>query len=114
MGILSYELLFGEPPFTASTHEETYRRILAAEPTFRCKGGKGEATGAAQDFICALLKRRPSERPYPAEVALHRWLRQDPLEKCSCTDSRPDHESPEGTRSNGMGKHQWKAADKNT
>ena len=31
-GILAYELLLGGPPFEADTKEETYQRILTAEP----------------------------------------------------------------------------------
>merc|ERR1712232_10878 len=34
VGILAFELIVGSPPFSSSSHEETYRRILAASPVF--------------------------------------------------------------------------------
>merc|ERR1719230_1960794 len=37
LGILTYELLEGFPPFSATTCEETYRRILKACPVFSSK-----------------------------------------------------------------------------
>lgn len=32
LGVLCYEFLYGQPPFEAAGHSETYRRILQVSP----------------------------------------------------------------------------------
>jgi len=75
LGILSYELLMGQPPFAAPACEETYRRILEAKPAFPEKGSHA-VSAAAQDFVTALLQREAADRLRPAAVLAHPWLRQ--------------------------------------
>merc|ERR1712039_172265 len=54
LGILSYELLVGPPPFSASTQNETYRRILEAAPCF-----PESLSNVATDFMSGMLRREP-------------------------------------------------------
>mmetsp|Transcript_2991 Transcript_2991/g.7626 ORF Transcript_2991/g.7626 Transcript_2991/m.7626 type:complete len:359 (+) Transcript_2991:196-1272(+) len=77
VGILTHELLTGDPPFAASAREETYKRILAASPVFPEAPEPWPSTDA-RAFVCMLLQRNPAERPSPQDAAEHAWLRQAP------------------------------------
>lgn len=72
VGILSFELLAGLPPFAAPSREETYRSILGPETYLTFPEAVDEP--AARDFVARLLRREPQERPPLADVAAHAWL----------------------------------------
>lgn len=84
LGVLTYELLEGIPPFSAPTCEETYRRILAACPNFepreRAKDEGAQEhrllSEAARNLISAMLKREPAERLPLSDGLAHPWLRK--------------------------------------
>ena len=81
VGILTFELLVGVPPFDSNRKEDTYRKIDVVDlkfPDFMSVNGK--------DFISRLLRRNPRER-MSLEVALqHPWIVQN-LQ--ICTDYQP-------------------------
>ena len=55
VGILTYELLVGRPPFEKESREETYQYIMNESPSFPSWMSEG-----ARDFInCALAKVTP-------------------------------------------------------
>lgn len=78
LGILTYELSSGQPPFVASTREETFRQILAATPVFAENFPVG-----IHDFVTKLLRRNPSDRLSLQAAAAHPWLKQHTSEDCA-------------------------------
>lgn len=58
LGILTYELLHGEPPFAADEQMETYRNIRA----HRMHPMRSSTSGPARDLIRRLLSPSPSMR----------------------------------------------------
>lgn len=89
LGVLAYELMEGCPPFAAPTCEETYRRILAASPSFAPRErarddaeqedkeeGHRLLSEAARDLVSAMLKREPVERLPLSEGLAHPWLKK--------------------------------------
>jgi aurora kinase len=48
LGVLTYEFLFGAPPFEAAGHQETYRRIVRVDLQFPPSPGVSEG---AKDFV---------------------------------------------------------------
>jgi len=96
LGILSYEMLVGQPPFVAATWEETCRAILQGTPSYTKRGlveadpgnaakAQADCTSAlAQDFVGQLLHRDPATRARPADAAAHPWLRQSSHEGTAC------------------------------
>lgn len=69
LGILTYELLVGTPPFEEAGQEETYRRICKVDlkvPSFVPRD--------AVDLIEKLLRHDPHERMELRRVASHPWI----------------------------------------
>ncbi|KAM7315486.1 aurora kinase C isoform X1 [Ixodes scapularis] len=72
VGVLTYELLVGHPPFEAKTASETYARIRKVDlrfPTHLCSGAK--------DLISRLLRKQPEERATLDEVLAHPWIQEN-------------------------------------
>jgi serine/threonine protein kinase len=100
LGVLTYEMLEGVPPFSAPTCEETYRRILKSSPAFTPKENDSN-TNDEQDveeprlsrgaigLITALLKKEPSERLPLNEALAHLWLREFAQDGSSCCGCSP-------------------------
>ena len=58
VGIFTYELLFGMPPFSNQNRHFLMESILKNQPTF-----KGESISEdARDFILSLLQKDPNKR----------------------------------------------------
>jgi len=71
LGVLAYEFLHGGPPFEASGHNETYKRILAVDlhfPDDPC------ASDEARDLIRRLLVKEPAARLPLEGVLRHVWI----------------------------------------
>ncbi|KAK9823576.1 hypothetical protein WJX72_003959 [[Myrmecia] bisecta] len=69
IGILTYELLMGGPPFEAATRDATYTGILTGEPFL-----PSHWSSAAKDFITQALQKRPEDRPTIHQLLKHKWL----------------------------------------
>jgi len=71
LGVLAYEFLFGQPPFEAAGHSETYKRILKVDLKFP---SSPEVSAGAQDLIRKLLTKVPSDRLPLDQVLQHGWI----------------------------------------
>jgi calcium-dependent protein kinase len=75
IGILTYCLLSGKPPFMAQDKQELYKKIKTEKPKFKSKVWNS-ITVEAIDFITLLLNKNPDKRP-SARVALQsKWFKQ--------------------------------------
>jgi len=69
LGVLTYEMIIGKPPFDSQTQHETIRMIRSIELTF--------PTGTSpdlRDLITKLLRRNPTDRLPLKDVAQHVWI----------------------------------------
>ncbi|CAJ0580746.1 unnamed protein product, partial [Mesorhabditis spiculigera] len=57
LGILTYEMLTGQPPFQGANQEETYDQIQRTEPRF-----SDSINAVSRSFISDLLEKDPSRR----------------------------------------------------
>ncbi|KAK3235266.1 Phosphatidylinositol:ceramide phosphoinositol transferase (IPC synthase) [Cymbomonas tetramitiformis] len=71
LGVLCYEFLFGNPPFEAEGHSETYKRILRVDLTFP---KAIPVSDDAKDIITQLLKKDPRQRMPLDQVLKHSWI----------------------------------------
>lgn len=71
LGVLTYEFLFGGPPFEAPGHQDTYRRIVRVDLKFPPTPAVSEA---AKDFIKQLLVKDPAARLGMLAVADDPWI----------------------------------------
>jgi len=76
LGVLAYEMLVGEPPFAAPTHDDTCRRILAAAPTF-----PAHLSMPAQQCCTQLLQCAPGDRLRLECFPTHPWTQQRDVER---------------------------------
>eukprot|EP00986_Skeletonema_menzelii_P004273 scaffold1452_cov96-Skeletonema_menzelii.AAC.8 len=77
VGIITYILLCGYPPFNGANDDEIKSIILnygsAKNVNFTLRGWAGKSD-EAKDFIKCLLRRDPSERFTADEALMHPWL----------------------------------------
>ncbi|KAL1527636.1 hypothetical protein AB1Y20_009022 [Prymnesium parvum] len=71
MGLLVYEMLFGQHPIARDTDIETLAAILAADWTFP---PGVDVSAEAKDLITSLLVSDPAKRPSATECLQHPWL----------------------------------------
>ncbi|GBF99163.1 aurora kinase A, partial [Raphidocelis subcapitata] len=71
LGVLTFEFLFGAPPFEAAGHQETYRRIVRVDLQFP---ESPRASDGAKDFIRRLLVKDVSARMRLEDVPRHPWI----------------------------------------
>ncbi|CCC68533.1 hypothetical protein NCAS_0B04490 [Naumovozyma castellii] len=69
LGVLTYELIVGSPPFEEDTKELTYKRILKNDIKF-----PETVSHDVKDLISKLLKYNPSERISMRDVMKHPWI----------------------------------------
>lgn len=73
LGVLCYEFLYGQPPFEAAGHSETYKRILKVDLKF--PSTPVVVSSGAQDLIRKLLVKSPADRLPLSQVLSHPWIR---------------------------------------
>ena len=71
LGVLCYEFLYGQPPFEAAGHSETYKRILKVDLQFPSSPA---VTSGAHDLIRKLLVKSPTDRLALEGVLQHPWI----------------------------------------
>jgi len=69
LGVLCYEFLVGSPPFEATGHHETYKKITKVDLSFPKHVSEG-----ARDLISKLLVKDPATRLPLTEVENHPWI----------------------------------------
>lgn len=74
LGVLAYEFLYGQPPFEAAGHSETYKRILKVDLKFP---PSPQVSSGAQDLIRKLLVRTPSGRLPLSMLLQHPWIQEN-------------------------------------
>ena len=79
LGVLCYEFLFGDAPFMAAGHNETYKRILKVDLKFPAHHQVSEG---AKDLIRKLLMKDPKERMPLNEIFSHPWIQQNANKSC--------------------------------
>jgi len=74
LGVITYVLLTGRPPFYGRDNKEILKKIIKAKVIFP-KGQK--LSSSAKDFIRKLIKKNPKTRMSAKEALQHKWLRGD-------------------------------------
>ncbi|EFJ47736.1 serine/threonine protein kinase [Volvox carteri f. nagariensis] len=72
LGVLTYEFLFGGPPFEAPGHQDTYKRIVGVDLRFP---DTPDVSDEAKAFIRKLLIKDASQRLPLTEVENDPWIR---------------------------------------
>uniref|UniRef100_G3N8Z3 Calcium/calmodulin-dependent protein kinase Ia n=1 Tax=Gasterosteus aculeatus aculeatus TaxID=481459 RepID=G3N8Z3_GASAC len=103
IGVISYILLCGYPPFYDENDSKLFEQILKAEYEFDSPYWD-DISDSAKDFICHLMEKEPLKR-YTCEQALqHPWI---------CGDTALDkniHESVSAQIKKNFAKSKWKQA----
>ncbi|GJP42793.1 hypothetical protein CLOM_g2324 [Closterium sp. NIES-68] len=73
LGVLTYEFLYGTPPFEAPNHPQTYKRIMQVDLKFP---GNIKVSPDAKDLIRRLLVKDPSARLALRDVLVHPWIQK--------------------------------------
>ena len=69
VGVLTFELLTGIPPFEASSKEVTYTKIAKVEPQLPT-----HLSPQSKDFILRALRKDPAMRPRVTQLLKHAWI----------------------------------------
>ena len=80
IGVLTYVLLCGYPPFNGATDRDILTAVKAGGFSFPDEEWKG-ITKDAKDFISRLLEFVPSKRMTAKEALEHKWLQSLPSEE---------------------------------
>uniref|UniRef100_H3DB74 Calcium/calmodulin dependent protein kinase I n=1 Tax=Tetraodon nigroviridis TaxID=99883 RepID=H3DB74_TETNG len=103
IGVISYILLCGYPPFYDENDAKLFEQILKAEYEFDSPYWD-DISDSAKDFICHLMEKEPSKR-YTCEQALqHPWISGD-----TALDKNI-HESVSAQIKKNFAKSKWKQA----
>ena len=74
IGIMTYILLCGYPPFNGATDEDVHDTICKGDLVF-ARSVWGNLSDASRDFVSKLLCMDSSEIPSAAEALKHPWIR---------------------------------------
>lgn len=73
IGVITYILLCGFPPFYGNTDQEIFEKILKADYDFP-EDGWADVSEEAIDFIKSILILDHTKRPTAAEALQHPWM----------------------------------------
>ena len=74
MGVMTFILLSGCPPFDGNSEADIIRAVRRAEVSFQDQESWSGVSAAAQDFIRRLLVTDLNKRPTAEEALQHPWL----------------------------------------
>jgi len=78
IGVITYVLLMGRPPFYGRDNQTILRRILKRKVSWNSKSGnKCKVSSCAKNFVEWLLNKEPKKRPTAEQALRHRWLKGD-------------------------------------
>jgi len=69
LGVFTYEMIIGKPPFDSQTQQETIRLIRSINLTFL-----STTSNEARDFIKSLIQRNPNDRLPLKDVVQHPFI----------------------------------------
>lgn len=75
IGVITYILLCGYPPFYGDTDNQIFDAVKKARFNFPSPDWDGISL-SAKEFICALLQPIPSKRPTAAQAMEHQWMKE--------------------------------------
>jgi calcium-dependent protein kinase len=73
IGVITYVLLCGRPPFSGKTDQEIFHHIKSDTLNFPAEQWDG-VSEECKDFIDILLHKDPADRPCPAQLCKHPWI----------------------------------------
>merc|ERR1712216_1031410 len=74
LGVITYMLLIGRPPFQDKTNQRIVKRIMHEEP-WTDSGRWRDLSLAAKDFVKKMLTKSAVDRPDAAQALEHEWLK---------------------------------------
>lgn len=83
IGIITYILLCGEPPFHRDTNVETFKAILESDVDFSFDPWPC-ISSEAKDCVLCMLERNPEKRSSARDILQHEWL-----VKLGCGNDKP-------------------------
>jgi len=79
IGVISYILLCGYPPFYGDSDNEIFESVRTGRFDFPSPDWD-DISQTAKDFICSLLKKNPDDRLTAAQAMKHPWLKEQLLD----------------------------------
>ena len=73
IGAMTYLMLCGDPPFTGSSNNEIFKKIVKNELKFNPYKWKN-ISSSAKDFVKMCLNKNASERPSASKAVEHKWF----------------------------------------
>ena len=73
IGAMTYLMLCGDPPFTGSSNNEIFKKIVKTEVKFNPYKWKNISNNA-KDFVKLCLNKNASERPSASKAVEHKWF----------------------------------------
>jgi len=73
IGAMTYLMLCGDPPFTGSSNNEIFKKIVKNELKFNPYKWKN-ISHSAKDFVKWCLNKNASERPSASKAVTHNWF----------------------------------------
>jgi len=85
VGVVTYTLLAGHPPFMGKTEEEISKNIRTKKPQFRGKKWKS-VSAKCKHFILRLLEKKAKKRLTSERAMRDSWIREQKIKKLDLKD----------------------------
>lgn len=76
IGVITFIVLSGVPPFNGFTNEEIIAKIRKGHFKFEPQAAWSGISDAAKDFITGLLTSDPAKRPSAQDALNHKWIQE--------------------------------------